>query len=109
MSGRESSSFGKRLSRFIIVISSLTVGLSLLSQGLISINTLGIFLVLVLVAAVLDSVWTKLVLALAGLSFFLLNYTQYNSGQFKTLLGAVGPLLILLFGLFVMFGGLRRK
>ena len=68
-----------------------------------------IFLVLVVIAAAIDSVWVKLILALFGLGYFLLDYLNYNMSQFQAAAVSVGALLLALFGIFVMFGGMRRR
>ena len=66
---KESSSFGKSLSRFIIVISAVGLGLNLWSRGMIGGEKLLVLLVLVVIAAAIDSVWVKLIFALAGVGY----------------------------------------
>ena len=107
--GKDGPSFGKNLSRFIIVISALGIGLRLLMKGMINGEKLVIFLVLVVIAAAIDSVWIKLILALSGLGFFLLEFTGYQLSQFQSLATSVGALLIALFGLFIILGGMRKR
>ena len=106
---KESSSFGKNLSRFIIVISALGVGLRLLVKGLIDVEKLAIFLVIVVIAAVIDSVWFKLLLAFMGIAFFLLDFTNYDLSKFQAATASVGALVIVLFGIYVMLGGMRKR
>jgi hypothetical protein len=106
---KEGSSFGKRLSRFIIVISAVGIGLRLWSKGMIGAEKLVIFLVLVVIAAAIDSVWVKLILAFAGVGYFLLDFTSYNMTQFQAVSASVGALLFALFGIYVMVGGMRKR
>ena len=106
---KEGSSFGKNLSRFIIVISAIGLGLRLLSKGMIDAEKLAIFLVLVVIAAAIDSVWVKLILACSGIGFFLLEFTNYNMTQFQTIATSVGALLIALLGLYIMIVGRRNR
>lgn len=106
---KEGSSFGKSLSRFIIVISAVGLGLRLWSKGMIGAEKLAIFLVLVVIAAALDSVWVKLILACAGVGYFLLDFTNYNMTQFEAAAVSVGALLLALFGIYVMIGGMRKR
>lgn len=68
-----------------------------------------IFLILVVIAAAIDSVWIKLILALFGLGYFLLDYLNYDMNQFQAAAVSVFALLLALFGIFIMFGGLRKK
>ena len=51
----------------------------------------------------------KLILALFALGFFLLEYVNYDPRQFSAVAGSALGLLIGLFELFVMFGGLRGR
>jgi hypothetical protein len=101
-------SFGNTLSRFIIVISALGIGLRLVMKGLMSPERLVIFLVLAVIAAVIDSPLVKAILALFALGFFVLDYVNFDPAAFYAAIGPVLALLIALFGFFVMFGGLRR-
>lgn len=109
MSKRTSNSVAGSLSRFIIVISALGMGLRLVTKGLISPEKLAVFLVVVVIAAVIDSVWIKGIIALFALGFFVLDYVDYDTRAFYAAVGPVFALLIALFGFFVMFGGLRRR
>ena len=61
---------GKSLSKFIIVISAVGIGFRLWSKGMINAEKFVIFLVLVVIAAAIDSIWVKLILAFAGVGFF---------------------------------------
>ena len=106
---KEGSSFGKSLSRFIIVISAVGIGLRLWSKGMIGAEKLAIFLVLIVIAAAIDSVWVKLILACAGVGYFLLDFTNYDMTQFQSVAVSVGALLLALFGIYVMIGGMRRR
>jgi hypothetical protein len=109
MAKNSKSSFGRSLSGFIIVISAVGLGLRLWSKGLINPEKLAIFLVLVVIAAAIDSVWAKLVLALAGIGFFLIDYLDYNMNQVVYAGIGVGALLMALFGFYIMFGGMSKK
>jgi hypothetical protein len=68
-----------------------------------------VFLVIVVIAAVIDSVWVKGIIALFALGFFVLDYVNYDTRAFSALAGPVLALLMALFGIFIMFGGLRRR
>jgi membrane-bound ClpP family serine protease len=105
--GRKDDSVGKRLSRLVLVISAVGIGIRLWSKGLMGPQKLFWFLLLAAVAAAIDSGWVKLILALFALGFFLLEYVNYDPRQFSAVAGSALGLLIGLFGLFVMFGGLR--
>jgi hypothetical protein len=107
--GGKNDTFGKRISRFILVISALGIGVRLWSKGLIGPEKLFWLLVLAVIAASIDSGWVKLILALAGMGFFLLEYVGYEPREFYEVAGAALTLLIGLLGLFVMFGGMRRR
>ena len=109
MTRKRGNSFGKNLTRFIIVISAVGFGLRLWSKGMIDAEKLAIFLVLVVIASVIDSVWVKLILALAGIGFFLIDYLNYDLTKVQYAAAAVGALLLALFGFYVMFGGLRKN
>ncbi|HMH43531.1 MAG TPA: hypothetical protein VK557_08615 [Pyrinomonadaceae bacterium] len=104
-----SGSIGNSLSRFIIVISALGIGLRLVMKGIISPERLVIFLVVVVIAAVIDSTLVKALLALFALGFFVLDYVNYDVRAFYAAIGPVLALLVALFGFFIMFGGLRRR
>jgi hypothetical protein len=106
---KDSSSLGKRLSRFIIVISAIGLGLSLAFKGIIGPKTFVLFIILAVIAAVIDSVWVKLILACAGIVFLLLTATNFNIAEFKTLASFAGILILMFFGLYVMFGGMRNR
>lgn len=106
---KEGSSFSKSLSKFIIVISAVGIGLRLLLKGFISPEKLAIFLVLVVIAVAIDSLWIKIILACAGLGYFLLEFTNFKMSQFQSIATSVGALLIALFGLYIIFGGLRKR
>jgi len=106
---KEKSTFAQSLSKFILVISAVGFGLRLAVKGLINPENLAIFLVLVVIAAAIDSVWVKLILACAGIAFFLLDFTNNNVSQFKAAAIAVGALLLALFGLYMMVGGMRKR
>jgi len=106
---KEGSSFGKSLSRFIIVISAVGIGLRLWSKGMIGAEKLVISLVLVVIAAAIDSVWVKLILACAGIGYFLLDFMNYDMTQFQAVAASVGALLLAFFGIYVMIGGMRKR
>jgi hypothetical protein len=102
-------SIGNSLSRFIIVISALGIGLRLVMKGFMSPQKLVLFLVVVVIAAAIDSAWVKGIIAIFGLGFFVLDYVDYDTRAFSAAIGPVIALVIMLFGFFVMFGGLRRR
>jgi hypothetical protein len=110
---KKKKSFSSSLSRFILVIGAVTMILGIATKedtrDNISHGQIVIFLVIVVIAAAIDSVWVKLILALVGLSFFILGSVHYNLGNFKTIAIPVLQLLIVLFGIFVIVGGMRRK
>lgn len=106
---KEGRSFGRNLSRFIVVISAVAIVLRLWSKGMIDAEKATIFLVLVVFAAAIDSVWVKLILALFGLGYFLLDYMDYDLVKFQSAAVLVGALLLALFGFFIILGGMRRK
>ena len=106
---KEGSSFGKRLSRFILVISAVGIALRLWAKGLMSPEKMVIFLLLVVVAAALDSVLVKLIIALFGLGYFLLDFVNYDMNQFQAASTSIAALLIVIFGFFVMLGGMRSR
>lgn len=101
--------FGSSLSRFLIVISALAIGLRLATKGLMSSEILIVFLLLVVVAAVIDSIWARAVLTIFTLGFFTLEYVNYDLQAFYATVGPLLAVVIALFGFFVMFGGLRRR
>jgi len=106
--GKTNTSIGSKLSGFLIVISAVGLGLSLWAKGLIGVEKLTIFLVLAVIAAALRSVWVKLILAIAGLGFFLLEMTGYDILVFGSAAVALGALLLALFGLYMILGGFRK-
>ncbi len=106
---KEHSSFGSRLSRFILVISALGLSLRLWAKGLMSPEKMVIFLLLAVVAAALDSGWVKLIIALFGLGYFLLDFVNYDMNEFQAASTSAIALLVALFGFFVMFGGMRSR
>jgi uncharacterized membrane protein YhaH (DUF805 family) len=80
-----------------------------LVKGLIDVEKLAIFLVIVIIAAVIDNVWFKLFLAFMGIAFFLLDFTNYDLSKFQSATASVGALVIVLFGIYVMLGGMRKR
>lgn len=102
-------SIGNSLSRFIIVISALGIGLRLVMKGLMSPQKLVLFLIVAVIAAVIDSPWVKAIIAVFGLGFFVLDYVDYDTRAFSAAISPVIALVIMLFGFFVIFGGLRRR
>ncbi len=99
----------KGLANFIIVISALGMLLKLAVQGGISPERAAAILFLVVVAAALGKVVIKLILACASLAIFLLEYVNHDMGQFQQLAITVGAVLMALFGMYVMLGGMRKK
>lgn len=106
---REGTSIGKRLSRFIIVISTVGFGLGLWSKGLIDEKTLTFLLLLSVIAAAIDSTWVKLIFAIAGIGFLLLGLSNYEVSTFTGSASYVLLLIIMLFGFYVMIGGMRKR
>lgn len=106
---KEGSSIGKRFSRFIIVISTVGFGLGLWSKGLINEKTLTILLILSVIAAVIDSTWVKLIFAIAGIGFLLLSLSNYDVSTFTESATYVLLLIVMLFGFYVMIGGMRKR
>jgi hypothetical protein len=106
---KEGSSFGKRLSRFIIVISAVGLGLSLWSRGIMNEKSFTALLILSVIAAALDSVWVKLIFAIAGIGFLLLSLSNYEMSVFIESATYIGLLIFILFGFYVMIGGMSRK
>ncbi|MDP2652599.1 MAG: hypothetical protein Q8Q08_01050 [Candidatus Omnitrophota bacterium] len=99
---------GKRISGFFIIITAVTVGLRLWSQGLMDVQKFAWLLFFAFLAAVLDSVWVKLILTLFGLGFFLLDYLHYDLNEFQRAAFSVGALLIALFGIYIIVQGVRK-
>ncbi len=106
---KEGSSLGKRLSRFIIVISAVGLGLSLWSRGIMNEKTFTALLVLSVIAAAIDSVWVKLIFSTAGIGFLLLSLSNYEMSTFIESAAYVALLIIMLFGFYVMIGGMRKR
>jgi hypothetical protein len=106
---RQSGSITSSLSRFLIVISALGIGLRLVMKGFMTTQKLVIFLIIIVIAAVIDSVWVKAIIAIFALGFFVLDYVDYDTRAFSAAIGPVIALVIMLFGFFVMFGGLRSR
>jgi hypothetical protein len=102
-------SLGKRISRFILVISGLAFGIRMLAEGLMSPEKMILFLVLVTIAAALDSLWVKLIITLFALGYVILDLVDHDMNQFQALFLNILALLLVLFGLFVIFGGLKSK
>jgi hypothetical protein len=102
-------SLGKSISRFIIVISTFGIGLKLLLKGLIDFEKFVILLVLSIVIASINNTWISLILALAGLGFFLFEYSGYDFSIFILYASSVGAVLMVLFGMYIMLGGLKRR
>lgn len=97
-----------KIANFAIVISALGIVLKLAVQGGISPERAAVFMFVVVVAAALGKVVIKLILACASLAIFLLEVTNHDMGQFQQLAIYVGALLMALFGIYVMLGGMRR-
>jgi len=103
------NSFWTRITRFFLVISAFSLGLKLYLDGYISVENFVIFMLLAVVASVLDSVAIKVILALFGIGFYLLQKSNYNTNEFFVLAVYVCGILVMLFGFFVMFGGMNKK
>jgi uncharacterized membrane protein YGL010W len=103
------SSIGSSLSRFILVISAVAIGLRLVMKGVMTPQTVVVFFVVAVIAAVIDSAWVKAILAIFGLGWFVLDIVNYDTRAFSVVIGPVVGLVVGLFGFFVMFGGLRRR
>lgn len=106
---KNNTSFGQRLSRFIVVISAVGLGLSLWSQGIMDDKSFTVLLILSVIAAAIDSTWARLIFAIASLGFILLIISGYNIPVFKQNASYVGLLIIILFGFYFMIGGMRKK
>jgi len=108
--GKENkNSLGKKLSRFLFVISAFSLGLKLYLDGFLSVEKFAVFMILAIIASLIDSVLVKIILALFGIGFYLLQKADYINKQFLILAVQVGGLLVMFFGFFVMFGGMRKK
>jgi hypothetical protein len=106
---KEGSSFGTNLSRFIIVISAVGLGLALLIKNLITPKTFVVLLVLAVIAAVINSSWVKLFFALAAIAFTLLIYYDFDISKFSGTAVMVILLILMLFGMYVILGGMRKR
>lgn len=102
------SSFGNRFANFLLVISGVTITLNLWSKGLVDEKKAILLLVLVVFAAAINSIWIKLILALFGLGFFILEYVNFNLNQFYPALASILALLLGLYGLYIIIGGMRK-
>jgi succinate-acetate transporter protein len=109
MAKNDRNSFGKRLSRFVLVISAFSLGLKLYLDGFLSVEKFAIFMLVAVIASVIDSVIVKVILTLFGIGFYLLQKADYNNKEFLILAVQVGGIIVMLFGFFVMFGGLNKK
>jgi hypothetical protein len=106
---KEKQTFSNKISRFVIVISALAFGIKLMAQGLMSVEKMVLFLLIITIAAAIDSAWVKLIMALFALGFVLVDVVGPDFTQIQNLIFNVFALLIVLFGLFVTFGGLRPR
>lgn len=106
---KEKSSLIAGFSKFLIVISAVVLSLKLWSKGLMTPELTVFFLIVVVVAAVIDSFWSKLILAITSLVVFLIMFTDYDLMQFKYAFASVGALIGVLFGMYVMLGGMRNR
>jgi len=109
MAKENKNSIGKRLSRFLLVISAFSLGLKLYLDGFLSVEKFAIFMILAIIASTIDSIIVKVILALAGIGFYLLQKSDYNNKQFLILAVQVGGLLVMFFGFFIMFGGMNKR
>jgi len=66
-------------------------------------------MLLAVVAAALDSITIKVILTLFGIGFYLLQKSNYNPKEFLVLTVYICGILVMLFGFFVMFGGMNKK
>ena len=62
-----------------------------------------------MVAAAIDSTWVKLIFAIAGIGFLLLSLSNYDMSAFTESATYIGLLIIMLFGFYVMIGGMRKR
>lgn len=98
-----------RLSRFIFVISAVSLALNLWSKGLLDAQKAAVFLVIVVIGAAIDSVWMRLIIALFGIGYFIIDFLNYDLQQFQIAAVLVGALLLALFGIYIIVGGIRKK
>lgn len=85
------------------------MGLSLWSHGIMDEKSFTALLILAVIAAAIDSTWVKLIFAIAGIGFFLLSISNYEMSAFIESATYVALLIIMLFGFYVMIGGMRKR
>ena len=102
------SNFGIRFENYLLVISGVTLTISLWSKGLVSEDNVILLLVLFVFAAAINSIWVKLIITFFGLGFFILEYVNFDLNQFYPALVSIIAILIGLFGLYMIVGGMRK-
>lgn len=101
--------FSGKLSGFLLVVSAFGLGLKLYLDGYVSAEKFAIFILLAVVASVMDSAKIKIILLLFSIGFYLLQKSNYNYNEFSVLATYTCGILIMLFGFYVMFGGMNKK
>lgn len=98
-----------KIINFATIISALGIVLKLGVQGELTPLNGVLILILSVFCIATDKKIIKIIIAIQGLLYLVKQYTGNDTAAFRQTLSGVGVILIILFGYYIMFGGLREK
>lgn len=98
-----------RVFNFASVISTFVILFKLALQGVLSVETTVVFLIIIVFIVARHEMFYKLLAALAGLLYFVWEKSGFNKPHFLQLLQPMLALVIMLFGIYILFGGLNSS
>ena len=96
---------------FISILGLLGLCIKMWLNNQLSVGIIAVILVGALFVLAQDGAWSKvlkLAVGVLSIGYLLVGYI-YSNQQFVALMGSIGALLLMLFGFFIMFGGLRKN
>jgi hypothetical protein len=97
------------MSRFLIAISGALLALKMVETGTLPLPLAALLMIGVVFLAANGSKAVGIVLAAAGVLWFVVQASGGNIGGSLGLLGLMLQLMVILLGFYVMFGGLSRS
>ena len=98
-----------KIINFATIISTLAIVLKLGLQGELTPLNSVLILILAVFCLATDKKVIKIIIAAQALLYMVKQYTGSDTVAFKQAMGGIGVILIILFGYYIMFGGLRKK
>lgn len=102
-------SYKKGFYRFIIFMIIFGIEISLYSKGLLSGEKFLIYLLIFFLAALFSNIWIFFFIVCTALCYLFWHVTNHNMAEFKKTVHASATLLLILFGIYLALGGLRKR